>query len=62
MQTLPEGLIVIVKRACPTCTLIEPVLDQLSRGGIPLTVIAQDEADFQVGEGTQVLDTDLGLS
>lgn len=62
MQTLPEGLIVIVKRACPTCTLIEPVLDQLSRGGLALTVIAQDSADFQVGEGTQLLDADLGLS
>lgn len=62
MQTLPEGLIVIVKRACPTCTLIEPVLEQLSRGDVPLTVIAQDSADFQVGEGTQVLDADLALS
>jgi hypothetical protein len=62
MQNIPDGLIVILKRACPTCTLIEPVLAQLAAGDVPLTVIVQDTADFAVGRGTQVLDTDLGLS
>ncbi len=62
MQTLPEGLIVILKRACPTCTLIEPILAQLALGTLPLTVVVQDTADFAVGTGTQMLDEDLRLS
>lgn len=62
MQTLPDGLIVILKRACPTCALIEPVLAQLARGPQPLTVIVQDTADFDVGSGRQVSDEDLELS
>ena len=62
MQTLPDGLIVILKRACPTCTLIEPVLAQLARGSRPVTVVVQDTADFDVGKGEQILDADLALS
>jgi len=62
MQTLPAGLIVILKRACPTCTLIEPVLAQLARGSQPVTVVVQDTADFDVGKGEQILDADLALS
>ncbi len=62
MQTLPDGLIVILKRACPTCALIEPVLAQLARGSKPLTVIVQDSADFAVGKGLQIADEDLHLS
>ncbi|MEH6670463.1 hypothetical protein [Halopseudomonas sp.] len=62
MQTLPDGLIVILKRACPTCTLIEPVLAQLARGSQPVTVVVQDTADFDVGKGEQILDADLALS
>jgi len=26
---LPDGLVAVVKRDCPTCSLIEPVLRQL---------------------------------
>lgn len=62
MQTLPDGLIVILKRACPTCALIEPVLAQLASGTNPLTVIVQDTADFDVGEGRQIADESLELS
>lgn len=62
MQTLPDGLIVILKRACPTCALIEPVLTQLASGSRPLTVIVQDTADFAVGTGQQIADEDLNLS
>jgi hypothetical protein len=62
MQTLPDGLIVILKRTCPTCALIEPVLAQLARGSRPLTVIVQDTADFAVGKGQQIADEDLNLS
>ncbi len=62
MQILPDGLIVILKRACPTCALIEPVLAQLASGSKPLTVIVQDTADFEVGKGRQIADDSLELS
>lgn len=62
MQTLPDGLIVILKRACPTCALIEPVLAQLASGDQPLTVIVQDTADFDVGSGQQIQDDTLEWS
>ena len=28
MKTLPDGLIAVVKRDCPTCTLVVPVLQR----------------------------------
>lgn len=59
---LPDGLLVIVKRACPTCSLIEPVLKQLAAAGGPVTVIAQDTADFDVGQARQVDDAELAWS
>jgi hypothetical protein len=42
----PDGLVVIVKRDCPTCALIEPVLQQLAQTGTPLTVYSQDDPSF----------------
>ena len=62
MQNIPDGLIVIVKRACPTCALIEPIFAELANSGLSLTVIAQDTADFDVGSGQQIADADLGWS
>ena len=35
---LPEGLVAVVKRDCPTCELVAPVLEQL-----PVTVYVQDD-------------------
>ncbi len=49
MTDLPDGLIVIAKRDCPTCTLIEPVLHELAEGRQPLTVLSQDSADYASG-------------
>ncbi len=45
MSTLPDGLIAIVKRDCPTCTLIEPLLCDLAG----LTVYSQDDPAFPGG-------------
>ncbi len=42
---LPDGLIAVVKRDCPTCQLIVPVLEQLAETG-PLTVYTQDDPAF----------------
>ncbi len=42
---LPDGLIAVVKRDCPTCELVVPVLEQLAESG-PLTVFTQDDPGF----------------
>ena len=43
-DTLPrDGLVAVVKRDCPTCVLVEPVLRQLAASGRKLTVLTQDD-------------------
>jgi hypothetical protein len=48
VATVPDGLVAVVKRDCPTCTLVEPVLRQLA-GAVPLTVYSQDDPAFPAG-------------
>ncbi len=57
---LPDGLVAVVKRDCPTCTLVEPVLAQLA-GAAGLTVYSQDDPAFPAGVAV-VDDTDLAVS
>ena len=33
-SSLPPGLVVFVKRDCPTCVMLESVLGDVQRGGI----------------------------
>lgn len=42
---LPDGWVVVLKRDCPTCVLVEPVLHQLAAAGA-LTVYSQDDPGF----------------
>lgn len=57
---LPDGLVVIVKRECATCQMVEPVLvSMLSR--TPLTVWAQDDPEFCASAGA-LHDADLAVS
>ncbi|MEN8185277.1 MAG: thioredoxin family protein, partial [Myxococcota bacterium] len=42
---LPPGLVAVVKRDCPTCVLVAPVLRELA-ARTPLTVYSQDDPDF----------------
>src|SRR3712207_9034758 len=42
---LPDGLVAVVKRDCPTCTLVEPVLR-----GLGAAVWCQDDPDWFDGE------------
>ena len=38
-MTLPaDGLVIVAKRDCPTCTLIEPVYKQLADGATPVAI------------------------
>jgi hypothetical protein len=60
---LPEGLVAVVKRDCPTCTTIEPVLAQLAAAlGDGLTVYSQDDPSFPKGVARVVDDGTLEVS
>lgn len=57
---LPDGLVAIVKRDCPTCELVVPVLaDLVDRA--ELMVITQDDPEFPAGVDP-VHDHDLAIS
>jgi hypothetical protein len=45
---LPEGLVAFVKRECPTCALVAPVLAELAKSQ-DLTVYTQDDPGFPPG-------------
>ncbi|MGM0569988.1 thioredoxin family protein [Marinobacter sp.] len=49
MTPLPDGLIVVAKRDCPTCQLIEPLLADIEQRAGPLTVYSQDDPAFAAG-------------
>ncbi len=57
---VPQGLVAFVKRDCPTCTLIAPVLSQIAARR-PLTVFAQDDPTFPAGLAP-IDDTSLAAS
>ena len=58
---LPDGLVAVVKRDCPTCELVAPVLHDLhDRAG--LTVITQDDPTFPADADWVRHDDDLALS
>ena len=57
---LPDGLVAIVKRDCPTCVLVAPVLADLAQRA-ELTVYTQDDPTFPEGVAA-IDDTDLTIS
>lgn len=56
-----DGYVAVVKRDCPTCTLIEPVLGDLATS-VDLTVVSQDDPSFPEVIAGVVDDTGLDLS
>ena len=58
----PDGLIAVVKRDCPTCNLIVPVLQQLAASEASLSVYSQDDATFPGGMSSVIDDTELDHS
>ena len=60
-EPLPDGLVVVVvvKRDCPTCRLVAPVLGELARRP-PLTVYYQDDPVFPTEVSGVVDDSALG--
>jgi hypothetical protein len=59
--TLPDGLVIVVKRECETCRMVVPVLAQLRAAGTPLHVFTQDDPTFGVEVGA-THDADLAVS
>lgn len=57
-----DGLIVVAKRDCPTCVLIEPLLHRLAGGSDPLAVYVQDDERYAAGVPGAVLDDTLERS
>jgi hypothetical protein len=53
------GLIVFAKRECPTCRLVRPVIEELTRTPVPLVVYVQDDPAYFDGA---VDDTELEQS
>jgi len=56
-----DGLVIVAKRDCPTCILVEPVMQSLDRAG-PLTVISQDDPTFPTGVRSVIDDQELERS
>src|SRR5437868_14726649 len=56
-----DGLVIVAKRDCPTCVLVEPVMQSLDRAG-PLTVLSQDDPTFPGWGRAVVYDDSLGRS
>lgn len=61
-RPLPEGIVAIVKRDCPTCELVVPALRQLSERQVPLSVFSQDDPAFPAGVGVVADDRQLEFS
>ncbi|HEY0476022.1 MAG TPA: hypothetical protein VGD37_00775 [Kofleriaceae bacterium] len=59
---LPDGLVAVVKRDCPTCVLVAPVLGQIAAGGRALTVYTQDDPEFPAEVAPRVDDHELVMS
>lgn len=62
-MSVPDGLVAVVKRDCPTCRLVAPVLAELRRApdAPTLTVYSQDDPAFPAGT-EPIDDTDLAVS
>ncbi len=57
-----NGLVVFSKRACPTCFLIEPVMQQVARSLPAFQVVSQDDPDFPDKVANVVDDRELDQS
>ena len=58
---LPDGFVVVVKRECATCQMVDPVLKDISAHSSPLTVYTQDDPTFPESVSA-IHDSDLAVS
>ncbi len=59
--TIPDGLVAVVKEACPACQLVAPVLEHLADVA-GLVVYTQDDPTFPTAADWVIDDTDLVAS
>jgi len=57
-----DGLVVFSKRACPTCALIEPVMQRVAKAVPVFQVVSQDDPKFPSGVANLVDDRELDYS
>lgn len=62
MNSLPDGLILVGKRDCATCVMLETVFGELAQGDTPLTVYSQDDPTFPSSVSDVIDDTSLEQS
>ena len=58
---LPDGLVVVVKRECATCQMVEPLLSEIAQHATSLTVYTQDDPTF-ASSVNAIHDADLSIS
>src|SRR4051794_33176205 len=60
LAALPDGVIAVVKRDCPTCVMVAPVLHELADAGVLAAVVSQDDpafsSDLHLGVGVGLVD------
>ena len=59
---ISDGLIAFVKRACPTCSMIEPQMREVAKVRGDCQVVTQDEATFPSGVANLIDDRALDHS
>jgi len=59
---LPDGLVAVVKRDCPTCVTVAPALAELQAAGVALSVYTQDDPAFPEQVRSRRDDTELVVS
>jgi thiol-disulfide isomerase/thioredoxin len=57
-----DGLVVFSKHACPTCELIEPVMQRVAKALSSFQVVSQDDPKFPPGVPDLVDDRELDYS
>ena len=63
LETQPANYVLVVKKDCPTCTLIEPVIQALARNSaLSLKVYAQDDPSFPANLDGVIDDSSLEYS
>ena len=59
---IADGLVAFVKRACPTCNLIAPQMQETGRAREDFQVVTQDDVTFPAGVANLVDDRELDHS
>lgn len=57
-----DGLVAFVKRACPTCSMIEPQMREAAQARRDFQVVTQDDVKFPAGVANLIDDRELDHS